>query len=140
MYGSPLVSVLITSYNREKYIEEAIQSVLSQDYPNFELIIVDDCSTDQTAKIIKRYESIDYRIKIFINEKNLGQFANRNLAAGYATGVYLKYVDSDDIIYPSALRYMVEAMENHPKAGMGFCLLLNGANKALPYVYESKKA
>ena len=140
MHGSPLVSVLITSYNREKYIEEAIQSVLSQDYPNFELIIVDDCSTDQTAEILKRYEHIDRRIKIYINEKNLGQFANRNLAAGYATGVYIKYVDSDDIIYPSTLSYMVEAMENHPKAGMGFCLLLNEGNKFLPFVYESKEA
>lgn len=137
---SPLVSVLITSYNREEYIEEAIQSVLSQDYKNFELIIVDDSSTDRTAEIIKIYEQVDTRIKVFVNENNLGQFTNRNLAASYANGKYIKYVDSDDTIYPSTLSVMVEAMENYPKAGMGFCLLLNNDNKSLPYVYESKEA
>jgi glycosyltransferase involved in cell wall biosynthesis len=140
MQQFPLVSVLITSYNREQYIAEAIQSVLSQVYKNFELIIVDDCSSDRTVEIIKSYEHIDTRIKVFVNENNLGQFANRNLAASYATGKYIKYVDSDDIIYPSTLKYMVDAMENHPEVGMGFCLLLNDDNKIFPYVFESKKA
>lgn len=138
--NSPLVSVIITSYNRQNFINEAIDSVLTQDFNNYEIIIVDDCSTDQTFNIINTYLNKDPRIKVYTNEINLGQFANRNLAVKYASGKYIKYVDSDDIIYPSTLKYMVEEMENHPEAGMGFCLLLNNDKKKLPFFFESKKA
>ena len=65
---SPLVSVLMTAYNREKYIAEAIESVLASTYTNFELIIVDDCSTDKTVEIAKSYEVKDNRIKVYIND------------------------------------------------------------------------
>ena len=65
----PLVSVLMTAYNREKYISEAIESVLASTYTNFELIIVDDCSTDNTLAIAKSYEKNDARIKVYLNEK-----------------------------------------------------------------------
>ena len=77
----PLVSVLMTSYNREKYITEAMESVLNSTYANFELIIVDDGSTDKTVAIANEYEKKDKRVKVHTNEKNLGQFQNRNKAA-----------------------------------------------------------
>ena len=77
----PLVSVLITSYNREKYIGDAIQSVLDSTYKNFELIIVDDMSTDNSVGIAKSFEKKDNRIKVYINEANLGDYPNRNKAA-----------------------------------------------------------
>ena len=115
----PLVSVLMTAYNREQYIGEAIQSVLDSTYTNFELIIVDDCSNDATVSIAKGYESKDKRIKVYVNEKNLGQFPNRNCAASYARGKYLKYLDSDDTIMNFGLGYCVEQMEKFPEAGMG---------------------
>lgn len=89
----PLVSILMTAYNREKYIAEAIESVLASTYTNFELIIVDDCSADRTLEIAKSYEEKDKRIKIYINEKNLGDYPNRNKAASLAKGVYLKYLE-----------------------------------------------
>jgi glycosyltransferase involved in cell wall biosynthesis len=115
----PLVSVLMTSYNREKYIAEAIESVLASTYKNFELIIVDDGSKDKTVEIAKEYQTRDSRIMVYINEKNLQQFNNRNKAANYATGKYIKYLDSDDRIYNWGLKYCVELMEKYPDAGMG---------------------
>lgn len=65
----PLLSVLMTAFNREKYIAEAIESVLASTYTNFELIIVDDCSKDNTVNIAKSYEQKDQRVKVYINEK-----------------------------------------------------------------------
>ncbi|HXB45820.1 MAG TPA: glycosyltransferase family 2 protein [Puia sp.] len=116
---SPLVSVLMTAYNREKYIHEAIESVLASSYTHFELIIVDDCSTDNTVAIARSYEAKDSRIKVFRNEKNLGDYNNRNQAARFASGKYFKYVDSDDLIYPYGLEVMVNAMEQFPGAALG---------------------
>ncbi|MEP6596323.1 MAG: glycosyltransferase family A protein, partial [Ginsengibacter sp.] len=114
--NNPLVSVLMTAYNRKKYIAEAIESVLTSTYTNFELIIVDDCSSDNTAAIAKSYGEKDNRIKVYVNEKNQGDYPNRNIAAGYASGKYLKYLDSDDKIYPDGLNYCVENMEKYNSA------------------------
>jgi len=116
---NPLVSVLMTAYNREKYIAEAIESVLASTHSDWELIIVDDGSVDKTVEIAKSYQSKDSRISVYVNEKNLGDYPNRNKAASYAKGEYIKYLDSDDIIYPHGLQVMVEAMEKFPEAGLG---------------------
>lgn len=113
MQDFALVSVLMTAYNREKYIGEAIESVLTSTYKNFELIIVDDCSTDNTVAIAKDYEKLDGRIMVYINERNLGDYPNRNRAATYAKGKYLKYVDSDDKLYVEGLQYCVQNMEEN---------------------------
>ncbi|HVM87583.1 MAG TPA: glycosyltransferase family 2 protein [Puia sp.] len=116
---SPLVSVLMTAYNREKYIGQAIESVLASSYTNFELIIVDDGSRDDTVKIASVYAEKDPRIRIYVNEKNLGDYPNRNKAASYANGKYLKYLDSDDLIYPHGLAVFVKSMEMFPGAAIG---------------------
>ncbi len=127
---TPLVSVLMTAYNREQYIAEAIKSVLASTYKNFELIIVDDCSIDNTFNIVKNYAQKDTRINVFKNDKNIGDYPNRNKAASYAKGKYLKYLDSDDIIYSHGLGVMVDCMEAFPNAGYG--LSANGGIKG-PY-------
>ena len=79
--GVPQVSVLMTSYNRQDYIAAAIESVLASSLENFELIIVDDRSSDDTLSIARKYEQRDARIKVYLNEKNLGDYPNRNKAA-----------------------------------------------------------
>ena len=117
---TPSVSVLMTAYNREKYIAEAIESVLAQTYTDFELIIVDDCSKDRTVEIARRYTT-DPRVRVYVNEKNLGDYPNRNRAAELALGRYLKYVDADDVIYPHGLEVMVRGMERWPEAAFGIC-------------------
>lgn len=117
----PLVSVLTTSYNRADFIGEAIESVLASSFEDFEYIIVDDRSTDDTYKIAKSYEARDSRVRVYQNEQNLGDYPNRNQAASYATGTYLKYLDSDDVMYPHCLDVMVRCMQQFPTAGLGLC-------------------
>lgn len=127
----PLVSVLMTSYNREKYIEEAIESVLASTYKNFELIIVDDGSKDRTAQIAKAYEASDKRIVVYVNKENLGQFPNRNKAAGFANGELQMWVDSDDTIKPDAVEYIVEQFKLHPNAQFSLIYGLDDIEKPI---------
>lgn len=109
----------MTAYNREKYIAESIESVLASSYTNFELIIVDDCSKDNTVSIARKYAVQDNRIKIFINDSNLGDYPNRNRAAEYAQGTYIKYLDSDDLMSSDCLEHFVEGMNSHPECVFG---------------------
>ena len=110
------VSVLMTVYNREKYIVDAIESILNSTYDNFELIIVDDCSTDKSLNIARSYEDLDSRVKVYVNDSNLGDYPNRNKAASYAKGKYIKYVDADDIIYPNTLEIFIRDIQKYPSA------------------------
>ncbi|RYD81646.1 MAG: glycosyltransferase family 2 protein [Sphingobacteriales bacterium] len=137
--GTPLVSVLMTSFNREKYIAEAIKSVLASTYKNFELIIADDASYDSTVEIAKKYEHADSRVKVYANPENLGQFANRNKAAEYASGKYIKYFDSDDVLFPHALETMVESMEKYPEAGAGLIYYNDHLKKATPLIFTPRE-
>ena len=116
---TPIVSVLMTAYNREKYIGEAIESVLLSTLKDFELIIVDDGSKDKTVEISRKYEAIDNRVKIYLNETNLGDYPNRNKAASYANGKYIKYLDSDDVMSQNCLEIMVNGMEANPQCAFG---------------------
>ncbi len=125
----PLVSVLMTAYNRDKYIAEAIESVLNSSYSNFELIIVDDCSTDKTFAIASSYLGKNKRIQVFKNEYNLGQFANRNKAIEISNGEYIKFLDSDDKIMPNGLEVMVKSMLAFPDAGIGIPAKSTNKNK-----------
>jgi glycosyltransferase involved in cell wall biosynthesis len=113
---TPRVSVLLTAYNREDYIAQAIESVLAQSMTDFELIICDDQSSDGTAGIIDRFARRDPRIRFSINERNLGQFENRRHAASLASGAFLKYHDSDDVMYPHCLATMVGPLDAEPRA------------------------
>ena len=140
MNNQPLVSVLMTAYNREKYIAQAIESVIASTYKNWELIIVDDCSKDKSVEISKTYESRDNRIKVYINEKNLGDYPNRNQAASYAKGKYLKYIDADDMIYPHGLEQLVFYMEQFPEAGYGLCSLSQDKDKIFPFILSPNQA
>ena len=115
----PLVSVLLTAYNREPFLASAIESVLGQTYKHFELLIVDDGSTDRTVEIARAYERIDTRVRVVVNERNLGDYRNRNRAAELASGSLLKYHDSDDLMYPHCLSVMVPMLMSEPRAGFG---------------------
>ncbi|MGN6533832.1 MAG: glycosyltransferase family 2 protein [Ginsengibacter sp.] len=136
MENQPLVSILMTAYNREKFLAEAIESVRAVTYPNWELIIVDDCSRDNTFSVAKRYVALDERIKLFVNEKNLGDYPNRNKAASYASGNYLVFVDSDDWILPDTLVKWVNLVEKHR---LSFGIFVPGM-KAEPTILSSKQA
>jgi glycosyltransferase involved in cell wall biosynthesis len=118
--STPAVSVLMTAYNREPFIGAAIESVLAQRFRDFELVIVDDCSRDRTREIAEDYARRDARIRVLVNDHNLGDYPNRNRAAQHARAPLLKYHDSDDIMYPHCLEVMVAAMNAAPQAAAGF--------------------
>jgi Glycosyl transferase family 2 len=115
----PQVSVLVTTYNRERHVAASIESVLAQTFGDFELLIVDDCSTDGTLEVARSYERLDSRIRLVANPRNLGQFGNRNYAAQIARASLLKYHDSDDVMYPHCLTVMVSMLLSEPRAGFG---------------------
>ena len=138
--NSPAISVLMTTYNREKYVGAAIESVLNSSFKDFELVVVDDRSKDKTVDIVREWQAKDNRVKLFINEQNLGDYPNRNQAAAHATGKYLKYVDADDLIYPWGLQILWECMERFPEAGWGLCSLAQDKARPFPFVLETQEA
>lgn len=106
-----LVSVIMPSWNTAQYIQESINSVLNQTYPNWELIIVDDCSSDETDSVVLNIS--DDRIKYFKNEKNSGAALTRNRALREARGEWVAFLDSDDIWHPEKLEKQVQFMEKN---------------------------
>lgn len=106
-----LVSIVMPMYNDGKYIEKTLQSVLSQTYPNFELIVVDDCSTDDSITIVKRQQ--DKRIRLFENPSNSGAAHSRNVALKKAKGKWIAFLDADDCWYPEKLEKQLLFMEKN---------------------------
>jgi len=114
----PLVSVILPSYNHGKYISEAIDSVLNQDYDNFELLISDDASQDNTVEVIKSYS--DPRIKVNFLKKNQGATINTQTLIKQARGKYIALINSDDVWLPGKLKKQVEFLENNDDYGACF--------------------
>jgi glycosyltransferase involved in cell wall biosynthesis len=113
--NNPLVSVLIPSYNSALYLDESIESILNQTYANWELIITDDCSTDNSVEVAKKYSSKDERIKVVENKKNRGISGNMNEGLKHCKGKYIGILDADDWSYPYRLKEQVEVMEENEK-------------------------
>ncbi|WP_100400331.1 glycosyltransferase family 2 protein [Bacillus sp. FJAT-44742] len=111
-----LISVITPSFNSERFIKETIQSVKSQTYSNWEMIIVDDASTDKTREIIDEESKSEKRIKVLYLEKNSGPAVCRNKAIDMACGDYFAFLDSDDIWHPKKLETQVKFMEREELA------------------------
>lgn len=111
------ISVLMSAYNSEKYIAEAIESILNQTFKDFEFIIINDGSTDKTPKIIEKYAKSDKRIKFIDNEKNAGIVAALNQGLNFCRGEYIARMDSDDISLPTRFAKQVKYMDQHPECG-----------------------
>jgi glycosyltransferase involved in cell wall biosynthesis len=115
----PKVSVLIPSYNCARYLPEAIESVLGQDFRDFELLIIDDCSTDDSRSVIQHYATLDSRIMFQTNLVNLGAVQNWNRCLAQARGEYVKLLCCDDaLVSAQALSKIVRLLEAHPAAVM----------------------
>ena len=137
---SPLVSILIPVYNRDKYIADCIKSALSQTYTNIEVIVVDNASTDDTSKICQAFANKDFRVKLYRNETNIGPVLNWKRCIYEAKGIYGKILFSDDLISPdfleTALPFLFDA-----NIGFAFSSVLIGSdpvNANLKYDYFSK--
>lgn len=117
--NEPLITVVILSYNNAKYIGRCIESVLSQDVPDLELIVLDDASTDDSAAVITRYLA-DPRVQYVRNEKNLGMVPNSDKAYRSGSGKYFSILPSDDFFYPGHLKDLVDALEGCPNCILAY--------------------
>lgn len=115
----PIISVIMSVYNEEKYLRDSLGSVITQTLEDFELIIVDDCSTDKTVEIIQSFE--DPRIKWIINETNMGLTKNLNKALKLCCGEFIARMDGDDICMPDRLQKQVDYMRQHPEYMLTGC-------------------
>ena len=113
----PLVSVVMPVFNGEKYLAEAIESILSQTFTDFELLIVDDGSRDCSAAIIRGYEKRDERIRFFQLECNSGTAVARNHAVAASIGTYITYMDCDDVCLPERLQKQVDFLQSNCDIG-----------------------
>lgn len=112
----PLLSIIIPTYNSEQFLSQTIQSILNQTYKNFELIIINDGSTDSSKSIIESFN--DTRIKYYENKKNKGIVFTRNYGLQLAKGEYIGMVDSDDIVYPEKFEEQITFLEKNKDFGM----------------------
>ena len=117
----PLVSVIMSVYNAEKFLNSAIESITNQTFTDFEFIIIEDCSTDKTLEILKEFKEKENRIKIIQKEKNEGPkgfIKNLNVGLNMAQGKYIARMDADDISLPERFQKQVIFLENNPKISM----------------------
>lgn len=108
---SELVSIIVPTYNTEKFIRQTIESVQNQTYQNWEMILADDASTDQTVSIIEEFAQKDNRIKLFKLPENRGNGFARNAALEKATGKYIAYLDADDLWFPTKLEKQIQFLK-----------------------------
>jgi len=116
MTNNPLISILMVTYNSGRFVRESLNSVLKPSYANFEVVVVDDNSTDNTWEIISSYD--DVRLRRFRNVKNLGEYANRNYAVSLAKGEYSIFIDGDDLLYPFGLQFLAQFSERYSDCAM----------------------
>lgn len=143
----PKVSVIIPNYNHAAYLPERIESVLNQSFTDFELIILDDKSPDNSREVINSYASLHPNIKTVFNTKNSGStFAQWNKGAQMATGEYLWFAESDDYCDPALLEKLVPLLDNNPNAGIAYAQtylvdeeshILNSYSKNLEFIYKT---
>lgn len=134
--NQPEISVIITAYNSEKYISRAINSVLAQSYKNFELLVIDDGSSDSTTDIVKSYG----KTLTLIIKKNGGPSSARNTGIKKAAGKYICFFDADDVWLPNKLDKQIQAANNNPEINIFSCnQIYSRNNKKLGKVYNTKK-
>lgn len=116
----PLVSIVFTSYNHQEYLRQALDSLLNQTYPNTEIIIIDDCSTDGSQEILKEYKHFG-NINLKLQTQNSGSYVKAsNLGASFAKGEYLLFAQCDDFAEPNQIELLVQAILNNPTVGVVF--------------------
>ena len=112
----PKISIITPAYNCEKYLEEAVNSVLSQTWQDWELLIIDDCSRDNTYACMQEIAKQDQRIRIFQNSRNLGAAGTRNYGIRQAKGQWIAFLDSDDLWHPEKLTKQMAVAKRDPEA------------------------
>ncbi len=114
--AGPKVTVLMSVYNGERYLREAVESILRQSFEDFEFLIIDDASTDRSVELLQEYR--DPRIRLLRNQKNVGQAASLNTGIDHARGKYLARMDADDVSLPERLARQVSFLDERPAIGV----------------------
>ncbi|NRS90157.1 glycosyltransferase involved in cell wall biosynthesis [Flavobacterium sp. 7E] len=118
--SKPLVSIVFTSYNHQEYLRQALDSLVNQSYPNIEIIIIDDCSTDGSQAILKEYEHYN-NINLKLQTKNSGSYVKAsNLGASFARGEYILFAQCDDFAEPNQIEILLKAFDDNPSVGVVF--------------------
>lgn len=133
------VSIIVPVYNAEKYLDRSIKSLLEQTYDNLEIILIDDCSTDNSKKVIQKYASLDNRIRPFYSEINNGVSRSRNIGLKSFTGDYVFFMDADDYITNTAIEKMVKASEKYNADVVDNYHLIIYTNKNKNYYFTENK-
>ena len=130
MSTQPLISIITPSFNQARFLEETMRSVLEQDYPNIEYIVIDGGSTDGSLQIIHKYTD---RLTYWQSRPDKGQTDAINQGFGRATGEILAWLNSDDILYPGAVKAAVQQLQDHPEVGMVYanCQWINAEGKVI---------
>ncbi len=130
----PLVSIITPTYNSENFIAETIASVMAQTVTDWEMIIIDDCSSDSTCDVISEYSSTDRRIKFLRLEKNSGPAVARNTGIALASGKYMTFLDADDIWFPNFIERSISTIKSE---GIPFVFSsYRRSDEALNFVYS----
>ncbi|MFG5088389.1 glycosyltransferase family 2 protein [Campylobacter lari] len=132
------ISIILPTYNVEKYIARALDSCINQTFKNIEIIVVDDCGSDKSIDIAKEYASKDKRIKIIHNEKNLGTFASRNIGVLNSSSPYIIFLDPDDYLDISACEKCVEILNDKNAELIVFdFIMVNNDKKEFKYKFDN---
>ena len=130
-----MVSIVMPAYNAEKYIEQAIRSVINQTYKDWELIVIDDGSIDNTASILFELAALDSRIHALKNEKNCGASYTRNRAISLARGEWIAFLDSDDLWKPEKLDRQIKLCDKYPDMVISYTASSFIDDNGNPYSY-----
>lgn len=128
MKKTPEISLIMSVYNGEEYLAETLESVLAQTFGPWELIVINDCSTDSTAEILAQYASRDERVKVYPNEVNLRLPTSLNRAIDLSSGKYVARMDADDICTPDRLEKQYKFMEENPDVALSSCRFMTLKN------------
>ncbi len=123
-----MISVIMPCFNRIDFLDQAINSILNQTYNNFEFIIIDDCSNEQTIKLLKKYSDLDNRVKLYLNKKNRGPTYSFNRGLFFAKNRFIARMDSDDVSHPERLEKQLNFLVKNPSifvVGTGFNIINN---------------
>lgn len=136
---SDLISIVLPIYNGEKYMRESIDSIISQTYQNWELLILDDCSSDNTSEIAKEYAAKDNRIQYYSNEENLRLPRNLNKGFSLAKGDFLTWTSDDNKYHPTAIERMHQALiENNTEFVFASCNIIDENSRQIEFIMVNK--
>lgn len=130
-----MISVIIPTYNRAQMVCECVSSVLATEYPELEVIVVDDCSPDHTKEELARLFGEDPRVKVIRNERNSFQAVSRNRGAAIAKGEYLFFLDDDNLVHPTIFTELKAAFESNPKIGLVAPLAIQSRRGGVPTIW-----